>query len=90
MIRKTNVQVIFPGVDMKDVPRFPWLYRKKQHGTDDIGIHNTRALFNLAQIKEIRLMLRAGLTQKEIGIKIGTNQRTIGKIKRGKHYAGQE
>jgi len=64
-------------------------FRKKLHGTDDIGIKNTRAMFTLEQIVQIKKWLKEGITTIEIGKRMGCNYRNIGKIKRGEHYKGQ-
>lgn len=65
------------------------LFRKKQHGTDDVGVNNTRALFDEGQIKLIRVMLSDGVTHRNIGFIMNCNERTIGKIKRGERYKNQ-
>jgi hypothetical protein len=64
-------------------------HRKKSHGTDDIGIKNKRALFNIDQLIQIRKWLAEGITSREIGKRMRCNERQIGKIKRGEHYFGQ-
>ena len=59
------------------------LSRRLDHNTDDTGIKNSRAKFNIEEIIDIRKMLKNGFTQKEIGIKYNVNSRLIGKISRG-------
>ena len=61
--------------------------RKVVHGTDDCGHKNSRALFDQKQISNIRRLLSLGATAREIAVKFNCNERTIGKIKRGEHYA---
>jgi hypothetical protein len=64
--------------------------RKKDHGTDDVGIKNSRALINLETLKKIRYYLSIGnLTQKEIGEKFGLSRLFITKIANGHRYKGQ-
>lgn len=65
------------------------LMRKRLHGTGDVGVNNSRALFNLDQIKQIRKWLSEGITAVEIAKRMGCNGRDIGKIKRVERYAGQ-
>ena len=64
-------------------------HRKKEHGTDDIGVKNKRAMFNIEQIIQIKKWLSEGVTCREIGKRMNCNDRNIGKIKRGEHYRGQ-
>lgn len=64
--------------------------KKKEHGTDDIGIKNSRSLIKLSQLTQIRKLLEAGnLTHKEIGEKFGVSRLFITKIKNGHRYKGQ-
>lgn len=66
------------------------LNRKKQHGTDDIGIKNSRAKIDLETLKEIRKYLAEGkLNHREIGELFGLNRVFITKIKNGMRYSGQ-
>lgn len=57
------------------------------HGKDDCGIKNSRALFNEKQLEKIRYLLSKGITQRKIAKMFKTNERNIGKIKRGERYA---
>lgn len=64
--------------------------RKKEHGTDDIGIKNSRSSIDLETLTEIRKLLSLGtLTQKDIGAKFGLSRIFITKIKNGHRYKGQ-
>jgi len=63
--------------------------RKKEHGTDDIGIKNSRSLFNIKEIIQIRKWLRDGMSQREIAKRMNTNHKNISQINVGKRYAGQ-
>lgn len=64
--------------------------RKKDHGTDDIGVKNSRSSIDLETLKEIRRLLVLGtLTQKEIGAKFGLSRLFITKIKNGHRYKNQ-
>jgi hypothetical protein len=64
--------------------------RKKEHGTDDIGINNSRAHIDIKTLKEIRRLLKLGtLTQKAIGEKFGLNRLFITKIANGYRYKNQ-
>ena len=65
------------------------LSRRKGHGVSDIGVRNTRALFNLDQLIQIRKWLAQGITSVEISRRMLCNYRDIGKIKRGERYRGQ-
>lgn len=62
------------------------LLRRYEHGTDDAGVNNSRAKFNLKQIKKIRVMLSEGVKSVEIARKMNCDDRLIGKIKRGERY----
>jgi hypothetical protein len=61
--------------------------RKIEHGTDDRGIKNSRALFNAEDLYNIRQRLAAGETARSIATSFNCNERAIGKIKRGERYA---
>lgn len=63
--------------------------RKKEHGTDDIGIKNSRAKIDLITLKEIRKLLNEGKTHQLIGDKFGLNRVFITKIANGHRYKGQ-
>lgn len=65
------------------------MHRKKDHGTDDIGIKNTRAKIDLNTLKKIRKLLSEGKTHKSIGDKFGLNRVFITKIANGHRYKGQ-
>lgn len=84
------------GNDKNNVPtNLVWetrkdnLNRRKDHGTEDIGIKNSRALFNLEQLLQIRKWLKDGVFANEIARRMDCNERDIGKIKRGERYKGQ-
>lgn len=64
--------------------------RKKEHGTDDIGVKNSRSSIGLGTLRKIRKLLSLGiLTQKEIGAKFGLSRLFITKIKNGHRYKNQ-
>lgn len=64
--------------------------RKKEHGTDDIGIKNSRAKIDLNTLKEIRrLLTEKKLTHKEIGERFNLSRLFITKIANGHRYKGQ-
>lgn len=65
------------------------LNRKKEHGTDDIGIKNSRAKIDLETLILIRKLLSHGLTHTFIGNKLGLNRAFISKIANGSRYKGQ-
>lgn len=64
--------------------------RKKEHGTDDIGVKNSRAIIDLKTLVKIRKLLKNSLlTHKEIGVKFGVNRVFITKIANGHRYKNQ-
>lgn len=63
------------------------LARRVEHGTDDCGVKNTRALFDDDQITHIRERIAAGHKLRDIAKDMGCDERAIGKIKRGERYA---
>lgn len=63
--------------------------RKKGHGTDDVGVKNSRAKIDLETLKEIRKLLIKGLTHKEIGNKFDLSRVFITKIANGYRYKDQ-
>ena len=66
------------------------LNRKKEHGTDDVGVKNSRASIDLETLIEIRKLLKKSLlTHKEIGDKFGLGRVFITKIANGHRYKGQ-
>lgn len=62
------------------------LLRRREHGTDDCGTKNSRAMFDDSQITQIRHWINEGVKLREIAQRIGCNERAIGKIKRGERY----
>lgn len=66
------------------------LNRKKDHGTDDTGINNSRSKIDLQTLKDIRKLLKQQkLTHKQIGEKFGLSRVFITKIANGHRYKGQ-
>jgi hypothetical protein len=65
------------------------LSRKKDHGTDDIGVNNSRAKISIEQLRQIRLLLSQGLTHQKIADKFGVNRVFITKIATGYRYKNQ-
>lgn len=66
------------------------LKRKKDHGTDDVGVKNSRASIDLSTLKKIRFLLKqSALTQEQIGLKFGLSRVFITKIANGHRYKGQ-
>lgn len=65
------------------------LSRKKNHGTDDLGIKNSRAKINLDELKKIRKLLSEGLTHAKIGKILNVSRTFITKISNGYRYKGQ-
>lgn len=63
--------------------------RKKEHGTDDIGVKNRRSLITFDELLEIRKLLKTNLTQQAIGDIFGVSRLFITKIKNGYRYKGQ-
>jgi len=64
--------------------------RKKEHGTDDIGIKNSRASIDVDTLIKIRKLLKqSSLTHKEIGEKFGLDRVFITKIANGYRYKNQ-
>lgn len=66
------------------------LARKKDHGTDDIGFKNSRALITQNQLRRIRILLRKKkLTHQQIAYKFKVSRVFITKIANGHRYKGQ-
>lgn len=66
------------------------LNRKKEHGTDDVGVKNSRASIDIDTLKQIRMFLKKStLTHKEIGDKFGLGRVFITKIANGYRYKNQ-
>lgn len=66
------------------------LKMKLQHGTDDIGIKNTRSsIKSELQLKQIRKLLKLGNTHSSIAKKFGIGREIVTLIKSGKRYKNQ-
>ena len=65
------------------------LNRRVEHGTDDRGSNNSRALFTIKQIKQIKKLIKARIPYKEIAAQMGCSRRTIGNINCKRRYANQ-
>lgn len=66
------------------------LQRKKEHGTDDLGVKNSRAKITLEELKQIRILLSEhSLTHDKIGELFGVNRVFITKINTGQRYKNQ-
>jgi hypothetical protein len=64
--------------------------RKIKHGTDDIGIHNSRAKINLKLLKKIKTILsKQILTHQQIADKFHLSRVFITKINTGTRYMNQ-
>ena len=62
-------------------------HRKKEHGTDDRGYKNSRALINKEQLEKIWELLKDGKkTHKEIGEMFGVGRAFITKINNKYRY----
>lgn len=63
---------------------------KLEHGTDDIGVKNTRSkIKDINTIKEIRKLLKIGKKHSDIANKFGVSRVFITKIANGHRYKGQ-
>lgn len=64
--------------------------RKKEHGTDDSGIRNSRSKITLFTLQRIRKLLESKkLSHREIGEKFELQRGFISKIANGSRYRGQ-
>jgi len=57
-----------------------------EHGNDDCGSRNSRALFDVEQITRIKDWIKEGVKLRDIAERMGTHDRNIGRIKRGERY----
>lgn len=62
-------------------------HRKIEHGTDDRGFHNTRAVMTPATVRLVHKRKAAGWTDQRIADSLGVSRTTIVRVKKGQRYA---
>lgn len=60
---------------------------RKEHGTNQQGVTNSRAKINKEQLDKVRQLLKTGRTQQDIARIMGLTQPFISDIKTGRRYA---
>lgn len=64
--------------------------RKKEHGTDDLGVRNSRAKIDIKTLRKIRkLLAEKEMSHQKIGNILGLRRVFITKIANGYRYKGQ-
>lgn len=62
--------------------------KRKEHGTDDRGAKNSRALLNEGQVIEMKKLINeSSLKQREIATMFGVRREFVAKVKGGYRYA---
>ncbi|MCA1799807.1 MAG: HNH endonuclease [Actinobacteria bacterium] len=60
--------------------------RRKDHGTDDRGLNNSRACMTTEKLEQVRTLRASGMTHAAIAAKLGVSRTTVSRILNGLRY----